>query len=215
MERGVPNQSPATGGPAPSRPAMPNFHPQLVALVAPLLEPGEEVWAVYPARRRSLVATGSRLFLVSPGATIAHPLADFVQMRRPRPSLVLLQLRAGGSMRIALDPSDEHGIQALTVIGLLLAGVSRAHRPVLGGPEPARAAPTVRHLLPTRRCTVRSAGQQGIPVNRSWSTGWADSSAWLVAHRSRFARHRYRLGMASPIQPVAAPASLLSESNSS
>ncbi len=174
---------------------MPNFHPQLVASVAPFLEPGEEVWAVYPAKRRALVATGTRLFLVGPDGTIAHPLRDFLLMRRPRPSLVLLQRRAGGAMRIALDPRDEHGIQALTVIGLLIANIARPNPHVPDRPAPARVAPAPRHRLATHRFVLRSGRLPGVTANRGWTSGWADVGTPPIAHLTGPARHSYRLGL--------------------
>ncbi|HEY5630320.1 MAG TPA: hypothetical protein VIR16_12505 [Candidatus Limnocylindrales bacterium] len=173
---------------------MPNFHPQLVASVAPLLEPGEEVWAVYPAKPRSLVATATRLFLVSPVGTSALPLREFALMRRPRPSLVLLQRRAGGAMRIALDPLDEHGIQALTVIGLLVANVARPHAVQPNQPAPARAAPAPRHRLATHRFVLRD-GRAAVTAKRGWTAGWATSAAPPTARSATHRRRRaFRLG---------------------
>jgi hypothetical protein len=150
---------------------MPNFHPKLVAAVAPLLEPGEEVWAVYPSTRRSLVATGSRLFLVSPDGLTAHHLHEFELMRRPRPSIVLLQRRSGGAMRIALDPADEHGIQALTVIGLLVAHIARRNAAVPDQPAPASSAPFPRHGLVTHRFVLRSGGSPAVSAKLRGACG--------------------------------------------
>ncbi len=176
---------------------MPNFHPQLVAAVAPFLDPGEEVWAVYPAERRSLVATATRLFLVGPDGTVAHQLGEFELMRRPRPSLVLLQRRGGGAMRIPLDPRDEHGIQALTVIGLLVARIARPRGFVPGHAAPARAAPSPRHPVATHHFVLRE-GPTAVSVKRSWAgAGNAPGD-----HTSRSVRHAYRLGLAR-LRPVA------------
>lgn len=181
---------------------MPNFHPQLVAAVAPFLDPGEEVWAVYPAEHRSLVATAKRLFLVGPDRTIAYPLREFELMRRPRPSLVLLQRRGGGAMRIPLDPRDEHGIQALTVIGLLVASVARPRSFVPGHAVAARVAPSPRHRLATHGFVLRG-GSIAMTVRRVWTGGWAGPGAAPGRHAIRCARPAYRLGLARLRRPVA------------
>lgn len=130
---------------------MPNFHPDLVAAVRPFLGPSEEVWAVYPSSRRSLVVTGSRMFVLGRETPEVHGLEEFIAMRRPTERLVLLERRAGMAIALHIDPHDEHGIQALTVIGLLFAIASKANGRPLSGPPRAQAAPHGR-VLPTMRC---------------------------------------------------------------
>jgi hypothetical protein len=193
--RSGPQRPPLIAGLAGVPQILPNIHPQLVASVVPFLEPGEEVWAVYPARRRSLVATGTRLFLVGPSGAMAHPLHEFELMRRPRPSLVLLHWRAGGALRIALNPLDEHGIQALRVIGLLVARVVHPHPRIKEAPAPARPESSARHPLATHRYALRMERMPAVTTNGGWSNRWARADAAPTEHRANpLARHAYRLG---------------------
>ncbi len=178
---------------------MPNFHPQLVALVAPLLEPGEEVWAVYAAKRRALIATERRLFLVGSDGLVAHHLREFRLMRRPRPSLVLLERRSGGHLSIHLDPLDEHGIQALTVIGLLVASVDRSDTRILERPAPARVAPSVRRRRPIAHRHILPAHRPpALRTDGCWSLGWGEvDTPPRVQAITPAARHGYRLAARS------------------
>ena len=122
---------------------MPNFHPRLVALIAPQLGPAEEIWAVYPGRT-SLIATSNRLFVVGRHQAVPHPLTEFEALDRPRTTMALLKRWTGTTISIPIDPGDEHGLQALTVIGLLVALTGRARRPGLEGPAPPSVAPKSR-----------------------------------------------------------------------
>jgi hypothetical protein len=90
-------------------------------LVHPLLADDERVWAVYPGSR-ALVATNRRLFFVVHEHVDARDLSDFTQVRRERESLIVLSGQRGGpSIAIEVGPDDEAGLQALTVLGLLVA----------------------------------------------------------------------------------------------
>lgn len=145
---------------------MPNFHPHLVAAVAHLLEDDEEVWAVYPAARNALVATGRRLFVIGREGVATHPLEEFVLLRRASPTLALLQRRAGGTMAVRVDPRDEHGVQALTVIGLLIAMAARPARQ-LHDPAPARSGPPRRRRRRVwRHMVIVTEGDRRVPAHR-------------------------------------------------
>jgi hypothetical protein len=102
---------------------MPELTP--LDLVHPLLADGESVWAVYPGSR-TLVATNRRLFFVAHGHVNARDLSEFSQVRRERESLIVLSGQRGGpSIAIEVGSDDEAGLQALTVLGLLVAGPER------------------------------------------------------------------------------------------
>lgn len=145
---------------------MPNFHPHLVAAVAHLLDDDEEVWAVYPAARNAMVATARRLFVIGREGVAVHPLEEFVLLHRASPTLALLQRRTGGTMAVRVDPRDEHGVQALTVIGLLIAMAARsANRP--DDPAPARSRPLPRRRRRVwRHMVIVTDGDRHVPAHR-------------------------------------------------
>ncbi len=87
--------------------------------VRALLEEGEAVWAVFPGRQ-ALVATQRRLFVVGTGAVRAYDLAEF-ESRREAESVVVLHGRSGAVVALEILPDDEAGLQALTIVGLLVA----------------------------------------------------------------------------------------------
>lgn len=144
---------------------MPNFHPHLVAAVAQHLEQDEEVWAVYPAARNALVATATRLFVVGRDGVVVHPLHDFVLLHRASPTLALLERRSGGMMAVRVDPRDEHGVQALTVIGLLVAMAGRPGRQ-LAEPVAATSAPRRRRRRAWRHVVIVAHGDRHVPAHR-------------------------------------------------
>lgn len=146
--------------------SMPNFHPHLVAAVSPLLEAGEEVWAVYASPRTSLVATATRLFIVGRDGTLAWPLDELAVLRRTRPSLVVLEWRSGRALPVRVDPRDEHGIQALTVIGLLLAIAAKPSMQP-GASPPARSAPAAPPRPTLRHNAIIRLDGQRVPA-RHW-----------------------------------------------
>ncbi len=106
----------------------------LPAIVNPLLDEGEAVWAVFENARRALVATPRRLFIVAGGRVDQIPLDEIADLRRAGESTVILERRHGAPLDVDLDPEDEQGLQALTVIGLL-AGCRRRLR---GSASPRR-----------------------------------------------------------------------------
>jgi hypothetical protein len=118
---------------------MPHLHPEHVAAVAPLLAAGEVVWAVYPSRGRSLIATPRRLFVVGPHATEEIPVADIRRVHRGGDNVIVIERRTAPSMAVRVDPADEHGLQALTVLALLAAVHGRVPEDLL--PEPAWQPP--------------------------------------------------------------------------
>lgn len=92
----------------------------LLDIVAPHLVPGESVWAVYTGSR-ALVATNRRLFFASDGRLSTYDLGEFDEVARPREDLIVLDRTAGPPIAVAVEPDDEDGLQALTVVGLLVA----------------------------------------------------------------------------------------------
>lgn len=113
-------------------------------MVAPLLAEGERVWAVFPARTRSLVVTPRRIFVVAPDHADEIPLEEVTDVSREGDTLIVVQLRHGQPLAIDVDPADEHGLQALTVIGLLAACRGR----IPAGLEPEPPVPARRRLVP-------------------------------------------------------------------
>ncbi len=101
-------------------PMMVPLHAPLAA-VAPLLEPGERVWAVYPSGPRPIVATARRVFLIGPSGVDAVPLAELSTVRRQDNDIVVVERAGRPLLAVPVDPADEYGLQALTVIGLLVA----------------------------------------------------------------------------------------------
>lgn len=92
----------------------------LLDVVTPTLFPGETVWAVYTGSR-ALVATDRRLIFVSGGDLTAYDLADFDRVARSREDLVVLDRTDAPPIAVPVAPDDEAGLQALTVVGLLVA----------------------------------------------------------------------------------------------
>lgn len=111
----------------------------LLEIVRPLLEEGESVWAVYPGRQ-SLVATDRRLFLVTDNRPIGYDLAQFAGVQRERDTLLVLTPAGDGpAIAVEVRPNDEAGLQAMTVIGLLVARQGRTGAAGRGRrPGPAR-----------------------------------------------------------------------------
>lgn len=125
-----------------------------VAAVAPLLAPGEDVWAVFPGRPRSLVATGRRLFLVADDDVREISLAELAQVRREQERLVVIEPWRGAPIGVHVDPMDEEGLQALAVLGLLVASGNRGSEPPVAVPEPGPRV--VRPAAPGRRRSRRT-----------------------------------------------------------
>lgn len=105
---------------SPRKPLMSDPIRTLLDLVAPRLVPGETVWAVY-AGGRALVATNRRLFFLSAGQLSTYDLAEFDHVERAREDLIVLDRPDGPPIAMTVAPDDEAGLQALTVVGLLVA----------------------------------------------------------------------------------------------
>ena len=109
---------------------MPDQPASCLRAVEGRLGPGEDVWAVYPSARRALVATRRHLFLLdADGRVEVHELGEYRGVRRARDTLVVVEGRGGASIAVPVDPGDELGLQALTVIGLLLAADAAGRSP--------------------------------------------------------------------------------------
>ena len=68
---------------------MPDQPASCLRAVEGRLEPGEDVWAVYPSARRALVATRRHLFLLdADGRVEVHELGEYRAVRRARGTCV-------------------------------------------------------------------------------------------------------------------------------
>lgn len=92
----------------------------LLDTVAPHLVTGEAVWAVYTGTR-ALVATNRRLFFIAGEQLSVYDLGEFDNVERPRDDLIVLDRADGPPIALTVAPDDEAGLQALTVVGLLVA----------------------------------------------------------------------------------------------
>jgi hypothetical protein len=101
--------------------------PAPLAAVLPLLEEGERVCLVLGSGRPPAVATSRRLFLVWARGVDAHRLVDLIGVEREDEGHVIVLRPGRPRLLLPVDPVDEAGLQALTVLALLAAAARRGH----------------------------------------------------------------------------------------